>query len=276
MTNARRTAAKRRDALARPVRVTRRRIVADGGSPPPFGYFGSKIRQASAIVGFFPEHQTYVEPFAGSAAVLLAKRTASIEVLNDTDHLVVNFFRVLRDRPDELVRVCELSPYSRVEHRLAFENLDSPANELEQARRFWVVAMQSYRGILTSGSWSGPTSVKAETGKTSVVEDFVRIAERLKRVHLECADALSLVRKTLLYLDPPYLLSTRAWMQRSVRKDYRNEMFREEDHRQLLEVSVSLKSCVVLSGRPDSLYDSLLADWTRHRTGQEDFVWINR
>jgi DNA adenine methylase len=252
-----------------------------GGSPPAHAYFGSKVRQASAIVGLFPEHRTYLEPFAGSAAVLLAKKTSAIEIFNDLDSLVVNFYRVLRDRPDELARSCELTPYSRAEFRRAYENLDAPANELELARRFWVVAMQSYRGLVTSGSWSAPTSAKGETGKTRVVDDFSRIATRLKRVHLECADAWSLIEKfdgdqTLMYLDPPYPTSTRTWTRRSNRQDYRHEMMTDVEHGALLDVVTSLKGCIVISGRPNRLYNSMLGGWTRHQTGHEDFVWINR
>ena len=53
-------------------------------------------------------------------------------------------------------------------------------------------------------------------------------------------------------------------------------MLTDADHRELLDLVVSLKGCVVVSGRPHRLYGTVLADWTCHQTGQEDFVWINR
>lgn len=86
----------------------------DAGGPmrPPFPYYGAKARIAPWIVGLMPrEHRVYVEPFAGSAAVLFARqRPAAHEVLNDLDGNVTTFFRVLREREAELIRVLTLTP----------------------------------------------------------------------------------------------------------------------------------------------------------------------
>src|ERR1700680_1223750 len=63
----------------------------------PVAWLGGKARLASKIIGYFPPHKTYVEPFGGSAAVLLAKQPSPIEVFNDIDRGLINLFQVLRD-----------------------------------------------------------------------------------------------------------------------------------------------------------------------------------
>lgn len=82
---------------------------------PPIGYFGSKVKVAPRIVDLLPPHRGYVEPYAGSPSVLLAKMPAPFEVVNDIDQDLVTFWRVLRDQPEDLTRVCSLTPHSRVE-----------------------------------------------------------------------------------------------------------------------------------------------------------------
>lgn len=82
---------------------------------PPFTYFGGKTTIAAQIAAVLPAHEHYVEPFAGSLAVLLAKRPAPMETVNDLDGVLMNFWRVLRDRPQDLARVCALTPHARAE-----------------------------------------------------------------------------------------------------------------------------------------------------------------
>lgn len=56
---------------------------------PPMTYFGGKTRLARRIASFLPPHEHYVEPFAGSLAVLLAKAPTRLETVSDLDgHLV--------------------------------------------------------------------------------------------------------------------------------------------------------------------------------------------
>ncbi|MEO1065520.1 MAG: DNA adenine methylase, partial [Actinomycetota bacterium] len=84
---------------------------------PPVRYYGGKTRLAPWLASLMPELPVYVEVFTGSAAVLLARPQVRHEILNDRDGNVVTFFRVLRDRPDELIEALQLTPYARDEER---------------------------------------------------------------------------------------------------------------------------------------------------------------
>src|SRR6267142_6958794 len=107
----------------------RRRIV--------FGWYGGKFNHLEWLLPLLPECRHYCEPFAGSGAVLLNRRPSPIETYNDLDGEVANFFRVLREQPDELARQIGLTPFSREEFAIACK-LDPEAAPLERARRFYV------------------------------------------------------------------------------------------------------------------------------------------
>lgn len=81
----------------------------------PFTYFGGKMGLAPAIVELMPAHDAYIEPFFGSGAVFFAKPRSRHEIVNDVDGHVVAFFRCLRDRREELLDACTLTPYARDE-----------------------------------------------------------------------------------------------------------------------------------------------------------------
>ena len=104
-------------------------------------YPGAKCRLANWIVNNMPKHSVYLEPYAGSLSVLLNKPRCHIETVNDLHGEVVNFFRVLRDNPYELKQLLELTPYSREEYDLAYQEEE---NEIERARRFCVRCWQGF------------------------------------------------------------------------------------------------------------------------------------
>ncbi|MDI9627068.1 MAG: DNA adenine methylase [Acidobacteriota bacterium] len=108
---------------------------------PPMPYSGGKQRVAKQIVDLFPPHAGYIEPFAGALSVLLAKTPSELEVVNDLDGDIVAFWRVLRDQPEELERVCALTPHSRLETVLAGDR--EGVSDLERARRAWVALTQT-------------------------------------------------------------------------------------------------------------------------------------
>ena len=89
-------------------------------------YPGSKWRVADWIISHFPEHKVYCEPFFGSGAVFFNKSSVYIETINDIDGDVVNLFRVCRERPEELARLIEMTPFARDEFQACYEKSDDP------------------------------------------------------------------------------------------------------------------------------------------------------
>ena len=254
---------------------------------PPFAYFGGKTKLAPQIVAALPPHRHYVEPYAGSLAVLLAKPPSLMETVNDLDGALVTFWRVLRDRPQDLARVCALTPHSRAEWQ-SCSDIDA-GDELEQARRVWVRLSQGRSGRFNRAGWRhyvSPSSVG--TAFPSYLDGYIdRMAEcaaRLHNVTLECRPALELIERygahqdVLLHVDPPYLGSTRA-----NDRSYRHELLSDDEHR---ELAAALRACsanVVLSGYASDLYDEeLFPDWHRQAfvtgTGQgpDGSGWSNR
>lgn len=266
---------------------------------PPFAYYGGKTGMAQRIVALMPEHRVYIEPFFGSGAVLFAKPPSPFEIVNDLDDAVVTFFRVLRERPDELAVACTLTPHARSEFVSA--DLDEDVDELERARRFWVRVNQSFaKSSGTQTGWSVTTSVNAAVTASirSRIGRFAPAAERLARVTIEHCDAAGLVERfgasedTLIYCDPPYLASTRvARKDRNRAADYRHDMGDAAEHERLARVLRSTPATVILSGYPSPLYDELYDGWQRldyqvtahssnsrrgERTGRVESIWTNR
>ena len=234
---------------------------------PPFAYYGGKTTMADQIVDLLPEHSHYVEPFAGSLAVLLAKPRSEMETVNDLDGDLMTFWRVLRDRPEDLMRVAALTPHSRAEHRAAYD-LEASSDDLERARRVWVLLTQGRGGTLRRTGWrfyrdpAGSTySFPEYLG--AYVERMRVAAERLGGVSLEARDALEVIAdygkhpNVLLYVDPPYLASARN------STNYRHEMASDEQHAALLDAVTDCEATVVLSGYDSHLYRLKLDNWCR-------------
>lgn len=259
---------------------------------PPVPYFGGKMTIGPTIAALLPPHTHYVEPYAGSLAVLFAKPPSTHETVNDLDYALVTFWRVLRERPDELARVCALTPHSRAEYDLAVP-LEA-TDELELARLVFVKLTQGRSGRLKRTGWRhyvdpAGVSVGMPGYLDGYVERMAPAVERLKNVTLECKPALDIIAKygqrpdVLLYVDPPYLGSTRGWD-----SAYRHEMRDEQSHRELAKALHECRSAVVLSGYPSDLYDlELYAGWDRHtiaastaqggkNQARTEVLWSNR
>ena len=111
---------------------------------PALRYYGGKWLIAPWIIPFFPEHRAYLEPCVGGASVFARKRPCEVEILNDANGRLVNFFRQLRDNTAELRRRIELTPWAEDEYALC----KAPAEEpVEDARRLYVASWQSVHGV---------------------------------------------------------------------------------------------------------------------------------
>lgn len=250
---------------------------------PPFAYYGGKTTLAPQIAELLPEHEHYVEPFAGSLAVLLAKKPSRAETVNDLDGDLVTFWRVLRDRPEDLERACALTPHARAEFELS---KDLACDDLERARRVWVRLTQSRSQSMKPTGWKFSKNPLARTIDLSYfVERIDSCAARLSSVSIESRDALDVIRdygsepSACLYVDPPYLGSTRA-------TNYRVEMAADDAHVALADALNECEAAVVLSGYDAPLYADLFQGWQRLNlqgattlsgdTDRVEVLWSNR
>lgn len=223
-------------------------------------WHGGKGLLADRLVPLLPPHDTYCELYGGAAAVLLAKEPARFEVYNDLNGRLVEFFRVLRDRTEDLADAIAFTPYSREEYVRAFEPTDDP---VERARRFAVISWMTVQGFSGHDDrpthWRRlthmrPTGRRAPAVQWSTLDDRLRAAaRRLRRVQIDKRPALELMRvydqrDVTFYLDPPYPMSTRTGPKR-----YSSEMG-NQDHRALLRAARRAKGSVVISSYPNRIY----------------------
>lgn len=188
-----------------------------------FGWYGGKFNHLEWLLPLLPKAHHYCEPFSGSAAVLLNREPSPVETYNDIDGDVVNFFRVLRDRHEELIRAIALTPFAREEFHQAI-NRSQNSSDLERARHFYIRARQARTGLAqtaTLGRWANCKNT-SRAGMSGVVSRWLggvgaleEIAVRLLRVQIENRPAIEVIRlydstETLFYCDPPYLHDTRG------------------------------------------------------------------
>ncbi len=233
---------------------------------PALRWHGGKWRLAPWIIRHLPAHDAYLEPYGGAASVLLRKPPAPLETINDLHGRLVNFFTILRSRPDELVGAVELTPYARAEFQRAHQQADDP---LEDARRLYVLANQGRGGAASGRTRAGWRAEHNPTHRLVPPRDFTAahlraIAARLKHVQIEHADALAVIARydspgTLHYVDPPYVRAARNPRSQS---RYAHDLS-DADHRALAALLHQVQGMVVLSGYPSELYAELYDDWQR-------------
>ena len=251
-----------------------------------FPYYGGKNLQLSWLLELLPYSTRYVEPFGGSAAVLLNREPSKVEVYNDLNGGVVNFFRVLREKPVELSELLKLTPYSRGEFTDCRDR--EPTTEpLEQARRWFVLMRQSF--MSNRRNWA--TSLTIRNGWSQMLSRWAngilaleQVATRFLNVIIECRPAIEVIslydsEETFQYLDPPYLPETRV-----TKKQYECEMSYEE-HVVLLDQIQSSDSKIAISGYSSDLYNEALKDWFRYedrlknlagrRGKRQEILWTN-
>lgn len=254
---------------------------------PVLRYFGGKWRLAPWIISHFPQHRCYVEPFGGGASVLLRKKPSKVEVYNDKAGSVVNFFRVLRDSPEDLISALRLTPFAVDEYMVCREPGGYP---VEDARRFFVRSWGGYNGINGSDRSRGwrRTSERDVAGQfNSAAEALSIAAARLRRVAIDNLDWTEILARydspdTLFYVDPPYWLSS---CKRTDPSDgYAVHELGDDGHRRLVRQLHDLQGAVVLSGYPNDFYTDQLRSWAKHsrpgRTMQHnatvETLWIRR
>ena len=178
----------------------------------PISYYGGKQKLVATILPLIPPHTLYCEPFIGGGAIFFAKDPSEVEVINDTNRELINFYRVVQNDFVSLEKEVRISLHSRSLHRDAQVINAAPHlfPEVKRAWAIWVLSTQSFSSNL-DGPWGydkgkNVTSKKVSNKRTSFTED---LAIRLQNVQIECTDALRIIAsrdtpESFFYCDPPY------------------------------------------------------------------------
>ncbi|HAL51830.1 MAG TPA: DNA adenine methylase [Sphingobacterium sp.] len=217
----------------------------------PISYYGGKQKLASRIISLIPRHTLYCEPFIGGAAIFFAKRPSEIEVINDTNGELINFYRTVKEDFSALEAEISTSLHSRDLHRKASLIYNNPDmfDRVKRAWAVWILSTQSFAGIL-DGTWGFDLSKNTTTKKINTKRHgFTRtFAQRLQRCQLECADALYVIAsrdtpESFFYCDPPYFNSDLGHY----------DGYTEKDYEDLLNLLSGIKGKFLLSSYPSPI-----------------------
>ena len=255
-------------------------------------WYGGKHFLLKYILPLIPEHECYVEVFGGAAHVLFSKPPSPVEVYNDIDENLVNFFRVLRD-PEKAKRLQELlrlTPYARKEFYFCRDHLNDPdVDDVERARRFFVVVRQSFSGNLED--WSFSKKQNNAVTYQNYIDTIPKFANRFRNVQIECDDFEQIIRsydspQTFFYCDPPYVNET-------IKRPHPYTTMTLDDHKRLVDTLLNIKGKAMLSGYDHEVYRPLeKAGWKKikvkrplvaansrvtggRRIHQHEYLWLN-
>lgn len=232
----------------------------------PITYYGGKQTMLKHILPLVPQHNLYTEVFAGGAALFFAKQPSEIEVINDLNSELINFYRVVVTRFDDLRDKVKLLLHSRAAHAHAIYVYEHPQffGEVERAWALYALSKLSYSSHI--GGSFGFDKTKGRLAKKIFYakEAFgLPLKERLERTTIECDDAMRVLKRhdtpeAFHFIDPPYVGSNMG---------HYTGMFNDGNLKQLLEICETLKGKFMLTMYPNEVIESFATrnGWTIHK-----------
>ena len=230
----------------------------------PISYYGGKQQMLRHILPLIPEHHLYCEPFCGGAAVYFGKEPSPVEVINDLNGELINFYATVQNYFSDLNKMVKSTLHSRKMHQRAWHIYCNPAehDQVSRAWATWLLSTQSF-GSQLSSSWGydrkkGSMAIKVTNKKRQFTQE---LCVRLERTQVECRDAISVIKAfdcegAFFYLDPPYPNTDQA--------HYKG--YTMSDLEKLMEVLATVKGKFLLSNYPQ--------DIIQHYSNQ--YQWNNR
>jgi DNA adenine methylase len=260
----------------------------------PFPYIGGKFSSVKWLLKYLPYDNAYIEPFGGSAVVLLNRKPSDVETYNDINRNIVNFFRVIRKHLEEFRQLFYLTPYSRIEFEEANYKLYHPPDDYEPVQHavdFFNLARRCFGGMQCENASFGYTKESSRRGmgqlisaELNALRDLPDVVHRLRMVQIKCRDALKVIKQydfpgAVFYIDPPYL--------DTAQKGY-GSGYTLNDHKELINVLESVRGRWALSGYHNKKTDGLLSGYNfverrvalrtareRTRAYRTEVLWAN-
>jgi len=240
---------------------------------PPLTYYGGKQTLAPLIISLIPKHTLYAEPFTGGGAIFFMKAPSRVEVLNDTNGELMNFYQVMRDKFRILQREIRDTPHSRDAHRKAGVIYNNPDlfDEVKRAWAVWVLCAQGFASKM-DGPWGYDKTDNTNSKRVANKRDNFRAhyLNRLRLVQIEHADALYIIQSrdtndSFFYCDPPYFNSNMG--------HYKG--YTEADYEALLRLLSGIKGRFLLSSYPSDVLNRYIKKCKWNTRQIEKYVTVN-
>ena len=223
----------------------------------PISYYGGKQTLMRHILPLVPKHTTYTEAFAGGAALFFAKEPSQVEVINDVNDNLINFYRVLKIDFPALKAEIDSTLHSREAHLKAsiIYNYPQLFTNVERAWAVWVLSRQGFASKL-DGSWGYDKQKNSVAKKIqNSKDDFTEaLQKRIENTQIECTDALRIICSrdtvnTFHFVDPPYINSNCGHYEHT---------FNEQNFKELLELLSTIEGKYMLTMFPHPLLSEFI------------------
>ncbi|MFS2159169.1 DNA adenine methylase [Pseudomonas sp. Pseusp122] len=176
---------------------------------PIVPWMGGKRRLAKPLLALFPEHECYVEVFAGGAALYFKRaEPARVEVLNDINGDLVSLYRVVQNHLEEFVRQFKWALSSRQVFEWQKMTRPETLTDIQRAARFFYLQQHAF-GAKATGQTFGTATTAPAINLLRIEENLSAAWQRLAGTYVENLPWLKCAEKydrphTLHYMDPPY------------------------------------------------------------------------
>ncbi len=175
----------------------------------PISYVGGKRALATRLIEIFPPHTTYVEAFCGGAQLFFHKQPSKVEVLNDLDGEIVNFFRVCQLHHEELLRYSRFVLVSRQWFELLRATDPATLTDVQRAARYLYLLKNSFASIVRHPNYHWHVVQPPGFNLERLPRIIENAHKRLERVQIENLPYEKVLahydrKESLFYLDPPY------------------------------------------------------------------------
>ncbi|HCM36664.1 MAG: DNA adenine methylase [Candidatus Wildermuthbacteria bacterium RIFCSPLOWO2_02_FULL_47_9c] len=173
----------------------------------PFRYAGGKFYARKLIAEYIPEHDFYIEPFAGGASIFFAKSKVDKNLLNDIDEDLINCLMTIRDHSDVLIERLKGEQATKERHAY-YKNEYRPRTKLDRAVRWFYVNRTSYSGIMKTQNCYWGYGEKYSMRPENWPRNILRTSAKLQEVELTSCDFEKVIEEapdnSFLFIDPPY------------------------------------------------------------------------
>jgi DNA adenine methylase len=250
--------------------MTQKEIKSNPKMKTPITYYGGKQGMLKHIRPLIPVHELYCEPFAGGAAVFFDKEPEKVNVINDLNGELINFYKTVVSNLEELRVEVSSSLHCRNQHQHAWYIYNNP-DYFTNVQRAWAVFILSKLGFAGQLSSSfgfdkseGRHPRKIRFAKEIFTDDLKSL---LERTTIECDDAFVVIKRydceqVFHFIDPPYVGSHMG---------HYSGMFNEQSLVDLLELCSQLKGKFMLTMYPNQTIEDYIGrnGWTLHRIDRQ-------